>query len=65
MVNPCNNCQTRWLCTPYGGRCLRKRRYIRKTEQLIKEAFNEKISELENYLNEKIERLYRRIENGN
>ena len=30
MKNPCNNCKTRWLCKPYGGKCWLKKFVIRK-----------------------------------
>ena len=56
MKNPCNNCKTRWLCKPYGGKCCRKKRYIKKISRRIADQV---VSDFQNYLEDILEKLKR------
>lgn len=64
MKNPCNNCKTRIVCAPYGGRCLRKKLYLIKTEQELKKYADAKVNELRNYVNESIATVERMMEDA-
>ena len=54
MKNPCNNCKTRWLCKPYGGKCWRKKRYIKKISRSIADKV---VSDFQNYWEDILEKL--------
>ena len=59
MKNPCNNCRTRWLCTPYEGMCRRKKRYIKMVSRKISV---EKANEFQNYVDGILESLRMKVE---
>lgn len=62
MNNPCNKCRTRWLCEPYGGKCWRKKRYIKRISKVIAD---QAVSDFRNYWEDVLERLKWRVIDGN
>ena len=62
VTNPCNNCKTRWLCKPYGGMCWRKKLFIRKTINVLKKAAYVKIKEINDYANNMLEDIEKRLD---
>ena len=64
MRNPCINCQKRCFCMPYGGRCWRKKLYLKITERKLKRYADAKVNELRNYVNESIATVERMVEDA-
>jgi hypothetical protein len=61
MKNPCNNCKTRFLCKPYGGKCWIKKLYIRRVSRRIADQI---VCDFQKHLDETMEIVKRWVEDA-